>query len=51
MSEDYPINYNSQLVSVAYNNNLTEHLDYLDTLRETFVEGGKAFREIRRYKN
>ena len=47
--QEYSSPYNIECVSVVYNNELKEHLDELDQLRDTFIEDEKTYRSNRRY--
>ena len=46
--QEYSSPYNIECVSVVYNNELKEHLDELDQLRDTFIEDEKTYRSNRR---
>ena len=46
--EEENCHYNVQLVSVIYNNELKEHLDELEELKDTLAEDGKAYSDTTR---
>ena len=48
-TEEYPINYHYELVSVLYNQELTEHLEDIESLQNRFQEDGKEYREMKRF--